>query len=452
MQTRRTFGQNRTLALLLGCGGLFLVCAVCGGIALFALPGERGTESQATSTPVVAIARSTDTPEPAATPKPTDTATSVAAQSTQAPPTPAPVTQPPPTTTVPQAPAIPFRITEPATGATVETETVTVRGTGAPGSQVEHRVFLGDSNPATVDQAGRWQTQVMLRRGDNELTFVQKGQEEARQSVTIKYSPPEPPPAPTDTPEQTPPPLILEPTPTPPVRGGGKPKPGQLVWAVTGVVDGETIKLSLDGRTVTVRPIGIDTPETGDRDETVQCFGPQASKRARSLLMGKRVRIATDPTQDERDQHDRLFAYMWRTDNLFYNLQMVKGGFAKEYTFENSAYSYQREFHSAQEEARTSQRGLWAPQTCNGDTTQPAEPEPTETPEPEATDTPEPEPTNAPQPTRTPTPTPADDRDDDVYYANCAAVKAAGRAPLLRGQPGYSRKLDRDGDGVACEK
>jgi hypothetical protein len=36
-------------------------------------------------------------------------------------------------------------------------------------------------------------------------------------------------------------------------------------------------------------------------------------------------------------------------------------------------------------------------------------------------------------------------------YANCSAVKAAGKAPLYEGQPGYSSKLDRDGDGVACE-
>lgn len=39
-----------------------------------------------------------------------------------------------------------------------------------------------------------------------------------------------------------------------------------------------------------------------------------------------------------------------------------------------------------------------------------------------------------------------------VSYANCAAVRAAGKAPLYASQPGYSRKLDRDEDGVACEK
>ncbi|XTR51680.1 GmrSD restriction endonuclease domain-containing protein [Pseudarthrobacter sp. So.54] len=39
-----------------------------------------------------------------------------------------------------------------------------------------------------------------------------------------------------------------------------------------------------------------------------------------------------------------------------------------------------------------------------------------------------------------------------AHYANCAAVRAAGAAPIRIGQPGYSRSLDRDGDGVGCEK
>jgi hypothetical protein len=39
----------------------------------------------------------------------------------------------------------------------------------------------------------------------------------------------------------------------------------------------------------------------------------------------------------------------------------------------------------------------------------------------------------------------------NVYFANCSAARAAGAAPVMRGQPGYSRKLDRDNDGVGCE-
>ncbi|WP_280512665.1 excalibur calcium-binding domain-containing protein [Corynebacterium mastitidis] len=38
-----------------------------------------------------------------------------------------------------------------------------------------------------------------------------------------------------------------------------------------------------------------------------------------------------------------------------------------------------------------------------------------------------------------------------TYYSSCAQAKAAGAAPLYAGSPGYSSRLDRDGDGVACE-
>ncbi len=65
------------------------------------------------------------------------------------------------------------------------------------------------------------------------------------------------------------------------------------------------------------------------------------------------------------------------------------------------------------------------------------------TPRPAPTATPIP-PTPVPiPPTATPVP--------QVYYANCTAARAAGAAPLRRGQPGYRAALDRDNDGIACE-
>jgi hypothetical protein len=45
----------------------------------------------------------------------------------------------------------------------------------------------------------------------------------------------------------------------------------------------------------------------------------------------------------------------------------------------------------------------------------------------------------------------AADQDAAVYFANCSAARAAGAAPVRRGDPGYARHLDRDGDGVGCE-
>lgn len=50
------------------------------------------------------------------------------------------------------------------------------------------------------------------------------------------------------------------------------------------------------------------------------------------------------------------------------------------------------------------------------------------------------------QPAPQPTPPPI-----DASFKNCQQVRAAGRAPIHAGQPGYGRHLDRDGDGIACE-
>lgn len=49
-------------------------------------------------------------------------------------------------------------------------------------------------------------------------------------------------------------------------------------------------------------------------------------------------------------------------------------------------------------------------------------------------------------------PTAGSPRPTSVYYRNCAEARAAGAAPIYRGQPGYRPGLDRDGDGVACER
>ncbi|WP_084266044.1 excalibur calcium-binding domain-containing protein [Actinomadura macra] len=40
---------------------------------------------------------------------------------------------------------------------------------------------------------------------------------------------------------------------------------------------------------------------------------------------------------------------------------------------------------------------------------------------------------------------------EPVYYRNCAAARAAGKAPIHQDDPGYAPHLDRDGDGVGCE-
>ena len=50
------------------------------------------------------------------------------------------------------------------------------------------------------------------------------------------------------------------------------------------VVDGDTIEVEINGKTESVRYIGIDTPETVDPRKPVQCFGVEASKKNKELV------------------------------------------------------------------------------------------------------------------------------------------------------------------------
>ncbi|MCT9624720.1 excalibur calcium-binding domain-containing protein [Pseudarthrobacter equi] len=49
-------------------------------------------------------------------------------------------------------------------------------------------------------------------------------------------------------------------------------------------------------------------------------------------------------------------------------------------------------------------------------------------------------------------PAPAAPAPAAAYYANCTAARAAGAAPVYAGTPGYGKHLDRDGDGIGCDK
>ena len=150
--------------------------------------------------------------------------------------------------------------------------------------------------------------------------------------------------------------------------------PGLPAAKVTQVVDGDTIKVRLQGREYTLRLIGMDTPETVDPRKSVQCYGPEASNFAKRLLNNKTVHLETDKSQGELDKYARMLRYIWLPDGRMYNYVAVLEGYAREYTYK-SAYRYSSDFSSAQSDARTNGRGLWDRSNCNGansSATQPA--------------------------------------------------------------------------------
>ncbi len=85
------------------------------------------------------------------------------------------------------------------------------------------------------------------------------------------------------------------------------------------VVDGDTVRLAGLG---SVRLIGVNTPEVYGH---VQCFGPEASAFAKSVLPpGTRVRYQVG--REARDRYGRLLAYVWLEDGRLFNGILVERG------------------------------------------------------------------------------------------------------------------------------
>ncbi len=175
---------------------------------------------------------------------------------------------------------------------------------------------------------------------------------------------------PIQEPTQEPPTATPAPT-TDPLAYPAMPAGLQEVRVVE-VIDGDTVDVQINGTVERLRLIGIDTPETKDPRKPVQCFGKEASAQAAKVLSGQTVLLEEDPSQDTRDTYGRLLRYVWLPDGKLYNLEMIIGGFAHEYTYE-TPYKYQAAFKKEEAAARERGWGFWAATSCNGNTEQAAE-------------------------------------------------------------------------------
>lgn len=135
------------------------------------------------------------------------------------------------------------------------------------------------------------------------------------------------------------------------------------LYEVVSVTDGDTIKLYIDDNVESVRLIGIDTPETVHPNKPVECFGSEASNRAKEILEGQYVKLETDASQGTKDKYDRLLGYLILADGRNFNKLMIEEGYAYEYTY-SIPYKYQEEFKQAEIDAKNNERGLWAPGVC----------------------------------------------------------------------------------------
>jgi len=176
---------------------------------------------------------------------------------------------------------------------------------------------------------------------------------------------PGPDPVASRTPTPSPSQATATETVSPTVTASASPEPVDDSNAtVTSVVDGDTIKTRFQGRIITVRLIGVDTPETVHPSEPVECFGPAASKFTTRALVGESVRLEFDV--ERRDQFGRTLAYVWLAERLF-NERLVRDGFANVSTFPPNV-KYVDRFRAAQRDARSHDRGLWG--RCTDETSE----------------------------------------------------------------------------------
>lgn len=124
------------------------------------------------------------------------------------------------------------------------------------------------------------------------------------------------------------------------------------------VIDGDTVDVRLEnGREERLRLIGLNTPETKDPRRPVECFGREASAKAKELLDGKRVEIEADPSQGNQDRYGRLLRYVWLPNGRNFAEVMIREGYGHEYTY-RLPYKHQERFKAAEREAREQGRGL----------------------------------------------------------------------------------------------
>jgi micrococcal nuclease len=133
-------------------------------------------------------------------------------------------------------------------------------------------------------------------------------------------------------------------------------------YPVASVVDGDTIRVTVDGVEERVRVLGIDTPELHN---PVECFGQEATDHATSLLTGASVELLRDDSQDDRDRYGRLLRYVFLPDGTNLSAHLVANGYAFEYTFDGP-YLYQDLLQQDEVAAQSRGVGLWSASTCNG--------------------------------------------------------------------------------------
>ncbi len=126
--------------------------------------------------------------------------------------------------------------------------------------------------------------------------------------------------------------------------------------AVTRVIDGDTIEVTISGIAYKVRYIGVDTPELDDKRPEFCILAEEATKLNKQLVEGEIVWLEKDVS--ETDIYKRLLRYVY-VDDIFVNAELVKQGLAWAKAYEPDI-RYQDYLEELEAKAREAGLGIWA--------------------------------------------------------------------------------------------
>lgn len=129
------------------------------------------------------------------------------------------------------------------------------------------------------------------------------------------------------------------------------------LYSINHFIDGDTIAVNMNGKSETVRFIGIDTPETHKPNTPVQCYGPAAAAFTKNTIGTNKVRLASDSLSTDRDRYDRLLRYVYLSDGTLVNEKLVQDGYAFYYPY--FPFTKSKAFAADQRAAQAANKGLW---------------------------------------------------------------------------------------------
>lgn len=224
-------------------------------------------------------------------------------------------------------------------------------------------------------------------------------------------------------------------SPNPPINAN------QVPVTLVATIDGDTIKVLYNGKEETVRYLLVDTPEEKKPGTCVQPYAMDAANRNKQIVNSGKLTLEFEHSRT--DKYGRLLAYVFVNGSSVQET-LLKEGYARVAYIYEPPYKYLDQYRNDENLAKNEKINIWSKpgystdrgfMGCVNSTAQTGQ---------------KPSTSNRPQPTAPSTSTGSSGTTE--FFANCTELRKKYPDGVKKGHPAYQDKMDRDKDGVACER